>query len=159
MSFLRVIGQRFGCCSRLRIASLIPRYHSMAASEYSALTCSYRRARSRSAWEVVLTTYAMPRFKLGEKLSRLPCPSRLHILQTLADTFLFVGAGRKVEQALIGFGVLHDGRRFPVHGKHHRTLALLELFHEVARPAAERGQRLDVLGDVKHLSAPLEAPY
>jgi hypothetical protein len=78
-----------------------------------------------------------------------------YILQTLANGFRIIGAGGKVEQALIGCGVLHDGRRLSVHGKHHGAFALLELFHEVAGLAAESRQRLDVFGDVKHGSAPI----
>src|ERR1039457_6927900 len=136
---------------------LSPSYHSRAASEYSALICLYNCARSRSACGVILTTYAMLGFKLGEKLSRWPCPSCFHILQTLTDAFLLIRHGGKVEQALIGFGVLDNSRCLPIHRKHHGALALLELFHEVAGLAAERGQRLDVLGDVKHGPAPIES--
>src|SRR5208337_1036896 len=62
----------------------------------------------------------------------------------------------KVEQALIGCGVLHHSRCLPIHRKYHGALALLELLHEVAGLAAESGQRLDVLGDVKHGPAPKE---
>src|SRR5208337_1923690 len=119
------------------MAALIPQYHSRAASENSALICPYRRARSRSAWGVMLTTYAMPGFKLSEKLPRWPCPSFFHILQTLAHGFLLIGASGKVEQALIGCGVLHHSRCLPIHRKYHGALALLELLHEVAGLAAE----------------------
>src|SRR5260370_36955702 len=108
----------------------------MAASESLALISSYRSARSRSA--------------------RLPCRPDLsfpRVLQPLTDAFFCVGAGGNVEQALISSGVLHDGFCLPLHGKHHRALALLELLHEVARTPAEGGQRLDVLRDVKHGSS------
>jgi hypothetical protein len=99
----------------------------------------------------------MLRFKFGEKLPRWPRPSLFHILQSLPDAFLFIRAGCDVEQALIGFGVLHNGRSLPIHRKHHGALALLKLFHEVAGLAAKRSQRLDVLGDVKHRPAPIES--
>jgi hypothetical protein len=48
-----------------------------------------------------------------------------------------LGGGGNIEQALIGCGVLHDGRRLAFHSEHDRTLGFLELLHEVAGPAAE----------------------
>src|ERR1700732_2570411 len=91
LSLFRGRGHRLGCSSRLRMASLSPLYHFRAAAEYSALTCMYSWARSRSAREVILTRYAMRGFELVKKLPRGPCPSFFHILQALADTFLCVG--------------------------------------------------------------------
>ena len=52
-------------------------------------------------------------FEVREKL---PCRPNLpfpDILQALTDAFLCIGAGGDVEQALIGFGILYDGRGFP----------------------------------------------
>src|SRR5208337_2662578 len=92
----------------------------------------------------------MLRFKLGEKLPRWPRPSRFHILQTLTDRFFFISPGGNVKQPLIGLGILHYSRGLPVYREHHGTLALLELLHKVAGLAPEGGQRLDILGDVKH---------
>src|ERR1035437_3677021 len=129
--------------------SLRPRYHLRAASECSALISAYKWARSRSAREVMLTRYAMLGLELVEKLPRRADLSFFRVLQSLADTFLCVGTGGNVEQSLIGVGVLHDGCGLPLHRKHHGTLASFQLFHEVAGPAAERGQRLDVLRDVQ----------
>src|ERR1035437_8701583 len=134
--------------------SLRPRYHLRAASECSALISSYRWARSRSAREVMLTRYAMLNLELVEKL---PCRADLSffcVLQALTDTFLCVGACGNVEQSLIGMGVLHNSRCLPLHRKHHRTLAFFQLFHEVAGPAAESRQRLNVIRDVKHGHSP-----
>src|SRR5713226_5091693 len=98
-------------------------------------------------------------FKLVEKLLRGPGLSFFHVRQALTDTFLNIGAGSNVEQALIGLSILHDRRGLSLHGKHHRALALLELFHEVAGAAAESGQRLDVTRDVQHWHAPSKAPF
>ena len=36
-----------------------------------------------------------------------------YIVQTLANTLLWIGTGRNVEQALIGFGILHEAAAFP----------------------------------------------
>jgi hypothetical protein len=93
-------------------------------------------------------------FELAEESSCRPYFPFLRILQALPDTFLYVGARCNVEQSLIGFGVLHNGRSLALHGKHYGALAFLELFHEIARPAPERRQRLNVTRDVKHGSAP-----
>src|SRR5208282_3037580 len=94
---------------------------------------------------------------LVKHVSRRPSASVGYIVEPLTDAFLRIGSGGNVKQALIGFGVLHDGRRFSVHRQHNGAFALLELFHKVAGPAAERRQRLDVLGDVKHGPAPIES--
>jgi hypothetical protein len=53
------------------------------------------------------------------------------VVQTLTDTFLSIGTGGNVEEALIGFGVLHNGSGFSVHCQHHRTFCLFELFYEI----------------------------
>src|SRR5579864_1214988 len=107
------------------MARFSPRYHFRAASEYSALIFSYSQARSRSAREVMLTTYAMCGFELAEKVSCWTHPSLLRILKALSDAFLGIGARGNVEQTLIGFGVLHNSRRFALHGEHHWALAFL----------------------------------
>lgn len=98
----------------------------------------------------------MPGFKLAEELSRWASFPFFRVLQTLADAFVRVGAGGNVEKVLIGFGILHDGGCFSLHGKHHGALALFQMFHEVAGAAAEGRQRLDVFGDVEHGIAPVK---
>jgi len=67
-------------------------------------------------------------FELVKKLPRGPFVSFLHILQALMDTFLRIGAGGDVEQALISCSILYDGRRFPLHCKHHGALAFFNCF-------------------------------
>jgi hypothetical protein len=89
-------------------------------------------------------------FELAEKLSRWPDLSFFRIRQPLTDAFLNIGAGRNVEQALIGFGILHHGCGFPLYGKHYRTLGFSELFHEIAGPPPEGRQRVDIIRDVNH---------
>ena len=79
---------------------------------------------------------------LVKYISRRASASVGYIIEPLTDAFLCIGAGGNVEQALIGFGVLHDSRRLPLYRKHHRALALFKLFHEVAGPAAEGRQRI-----------------
>jgi hypothetical protein len=101
----------------------------------------------------------MPGFEIREKLFRWPHPAFFCVLQALTDSLPGIGMGRNVEQALIGFGILYDGRCFPLYGQHYGALGFLELFHEVTGPAAERRQRLDVVRDVKHGIAPIKAPF
>jgi len=63
-------------------------------------------------------------FERFEKFPGGPKLSFSHILQTLTDPLFRINARGNVEQALIGFSILHDGRRLPLHGKVHRPLAL-----------------------------------
>src|SRR5450755_2903245 len=97
--------------------------------------------RSRSARAVRLTRYAMPDVEALEKLPRRADLALFCVLQPLTDALVGVGLGSNVEQALIGFGVLHDGRSLSLYGQHHGALGFLELFHEITRPATERRQR------------------
>jgi hypothetical protein len=90
-----------------------------------------------------------------EDLSRRTIASVSNIIEPLPDAFLSIGTGRNVKQSLISLGILHDGRCLPLYGNDDGALGLLKLFHEVTRAAAEGGQRLDVLGKVKHDSAPV----
>jgi hypothetical protein len=64
-----------------------------------------------------------------------------------------------IQQLLIGFGVLHNGRGLPLDGQYDGTLAFLELLQELTRAAAKRRQRLDVFRDIEHRLAPIKAPF
>jgi hypothetical protein len=74
----------------------------------------------------------------------------LYVLKPLADTLNRVGLRSDVEQALIGFSVLHNRFRFAVNGKNQRPLGFLEALHEFSRIAAECGHRLNVFLNVEH---------
>ena len=67
-------------------------------------------------------------------------PSRaesfLCVLQALTDAFLCIDAGGNVEQALKGFGMLHDDRCRPLHRGHRRSLPLSSLLHKVTLAAS-----------------------
>src|SRR5271166_3690993 len=102
----------------------------------------------------MLTAYAMFGFELVEKLFRRSYLFLFRILEALPDAFLGIGAGSNVEQMLVGFGILNNSRGLALHGEHHRALAFLQLFHEIAGTPAEGGQRLNVAGDVKHEPTP-----
>ena len=72
-------------------------------------------ARSRRARGVILTTYAMGGFELGEKLSyRLELSFSL-VVEALTNSLFGVRARGNIEEALIGCGILDDRRRFPIH--------------------------------------------
>jgi hypothetical protein len=67
----------------------------------------------------------------SEILEKLPRPPHLpvfRVVQTLTDVFLCIGASGNVEQTLIGFGILHDGRCLPFHGSTTGRLVLLSCF-------------------------------
>jgi hypothetical protein len=67
----------------------------------------------------------MPGFEFVEKFLRGPNLSFFRVLQALTDAFLCIDAGDNVERALIGFGILHDGRCLSLHGEHHGALVFL----------------------------------
>src|ERR1700722_17853707 len=94
--------------------------------------------------------YAMDGFEFGKELVSVAAFALLGLFEALADALVSVGAGGDVEQALIGSCVLNDGRRPALNRQDYGSLALFELFHKVAGPAAEGGQRLDILRNVKH---------
>jgi hypothetical protein len=92
----------------------------------------------------------MPHF---EVLKKLPCVADLalfRVLQALTDTFLRIASGGDVKEALIGLGILYDCGSLALHSEHHGALGLFQLFHEIAGPAAESCQRLNVFSDVEH---------
>jgi hypothetical protein len=92
----------------------------------------------------------MPGFEIIEELPCRPDLPLSDVLQSLADSFPRISLGRDIEQALISFGILHDRCRFPPYRKNDGALAFLELFQKFTRAAAERRQRLDILGDSEH---------
>ncbi|SPF56126.1 hypothetical protein SBA4_7860003 [Candidatus Sulfopaludibacter sp. SbA4] len=80
------------------------------------------------------TRYAMSRFELGEELLDVAALCLTGFLQALADTFVHVGAGSDIEQALVGMGVLCDRRSLAFH---YDARALPDLLHQTSRSAAE----------------------
>jgi len=92
-------------------------------------------------------------------LSRRTSTSAGYVVEPLANAFRSIGAGGNVEQALVSFGILDDGRCFPFHCQHHGAPGFLELSHEVAGAPAKSRQGLDIVRDVKHGTTPMEAPF
>jgi hypothetical protein len=88
--------------------------------------------------------------QLVEHLACGPGPPVNDVLHALPDGLVDIGASGAVEQALIGFRVLHDGLRLAVDGKDHGSPALLDRLKKFARLPPEIGQRLNVLRDVEH---------
>jgi hypothetical protein len=88
----------------------------------------------------------MSRVELVENLSCRPKFSVFRVFKALTDSFLCIGVGGNVEQMLIRFSVLNDGRSLAIHRKHHGALTFFQLFHKVTRPATEGRQRLDRAG-------------
>src|SRR6266540_1378833 len=89
-------------------------------------------------------------FELSKELFDVTAFPALGLFEALTDAFIRIGAGRDVEEALIGLRVLHYRGSPALHRQYDGALTLPELFHEVAGAAAERGQRLNILGDVEH---------
>jgi len=74
----------------------------------------------------------------------------LYVLKPLPDSLSRVGLRRDVEEALIGFGILHDRFRFAIDGENQGSLGFLKTLHEFARITPECGHRLNVFLNVEH---------
>jgi hypothetical protein len=98
-------------------------------------------------------------FKLLEKLPCRAGAAIRYVIKPLADAFLSIGARGDVEQALIGFRILHDGGGLSVNREHYGAFGFLKLFHEVAGRPPKCRQRLNVTCDVKHMHPRSLAPY
>src|SRR5205823_8106190 len=85
----------------------------------------------------MLTRYAMSRVELVEELPCRPEFPFFRVFKALTDSFFCIGADGNVEQMLISFCVLNDGRGLAIHRKHHGALTFFQLFHKVTRPATE----------------------
>jgi hypothetical protein len=79
----------------------------------------------------------MGRVELVEKLPCRPEFSFFHVFKALTDSFLYIGVGGNVEQILISFSVLNNGRGLAIHRKHPWGAYFFQLFHKVTRPATE----------------------
>src|ERR1700681_525573 len=108
--------------------------------------------RSRAARLVSSTTYIMSPASFIEYFPCRPRATVGYIVKPLPDCLMDIGAGSDVEEPLISRGVLDDSGGLAFHSEHNGAVALLEVFHKVPGPTAEHGQRLDILGDVKHRS-------
>src|ERR1700722_13659524 len=110
---------------------------------------SYRWARSRSAPGVINEVcHGWLRIRQRTRQRRGLCPAGP--VRGPGGCPRQRRRGGDVEQALIGSCVLNDARPPALNRQDYGSLALFELFHKVAGPAAEGGQRLDILRNVKH---------
>src|SRR5882762_9716635 len=110
-----------------------------------------RRARSAS-----LTRYGMLAPEHFQSFTRRTHTPLLYVFEALPDSFKRIGLCGNVEQALIGFGILHDRFRFSIDRKNQRFLRLLEMLHELRRIAPECRHRLNVFFDVEHSGLALQ---
>ncbi len=85
----------------------------------------------------MLTRYATGRVELVEKLSCRPEVSFFCVFKALPDSFFCIGVGANVEQMLVSFSALNDGRGLAIHRKHNGTPTFFQLFHKVTRSATE----------------------
>src|SRR5207244_10905123 len=109
------------------------------------MTSMSRRARSAN-----LTRYGMVAPEHFQSFTRRTHTTLLYVFEALPDSLKRIGLCGNVEQALIGFRILHDRFRLPIDRKNQRFLRFLEMLHELPWIAAERRHRLNVFFDVKH---------
>src|SRR6266478_1003631 len=104
-----------------------------------------RRARSAN-----LTRYGMVAPEHLQSFTRRAYTTLLYVFKALPDSLKSIGLCGNVEQALIGFGILHDRFRFSIDCKNQRFLRLFEMLHELPRVAPECRHRLNVFFNVEH---------
>src|ERR1700756_4526747 len=105
---------------------------------------------SRSARSASLTRYGMVSAEHFQSFTRRTHTTLLYVFDALPDSLKSIGLRGNVEQALIGFGILHDRFRLSIDCKNQWFLRFLEVLHELPWIAAERRHRLNVFFDVKH---------
>src|SRR5437660_4287559 len=104
-----------------------------------------RRARSAN-----LTRYGMVAAEHLQCFTGRTHTTLLYVFEALPDSLKPIGLCGNVEQALIGFGILHDRFRLSIDRKNQRFLRFLKVLHELPWIAAERRHRLNVFFDVEH---------
>src|SRR5258708_12139436 len=97
-----------------------------------------------------LTRYGMVAPEHLQSFTRRTHTTLLYVFEALPDSLKCIGLRGNVEQALIGFRILHDRFRFSIDCKNQRFLRLLEMLHELPRIAPECRHRLNAFLDVKH---------
>src|SRR5438270_12211056 len=102
-----------------------------------------RRARSAS-----LTRYGMVAAEHFQSFARRTHTTLLCVFEALPDALKRISLRGDVEQALIGFGILHDRFRLSIDCKNQRFLRSLEVLHELPRIAPECRHSLNVFFDV-----------
>src|SRR5216684_1647236 len=110
-----------------------------------------RRARSAN-----LTRYGMVAPKHLQCFTGGTHTTLLCVFEALPDALKCSGLCGDVEQALIGFRILHDRFRLSIDRKNQRLLRLFEMLHELPWIAPECGHRLNVFFDVKHTDLALQ---
>src|SRR2546421_12421952 len=85
-----------------------------------------RRARSAN-----LTRYGMVAAEHLQCFTRRTHTTLLYVFEALPDSLKRIGLCGNVEQALIGFGILHDRFRLSIDCKNQRFLRFLEGLHEL----------------------------
>src|SRR5438105_5904839 len=129
-------------------------FHSFARKFIGVHTAG--GAMSRRARSANLTRYGMVAAEHLQCFTGRTHTTLLYVLKALPDSLKRIGLCGDVEQALIGFGILHDRFRFPIDCKNKRFLRLLEMLHELPRIAPECRVRLNVYFDIKHTELALQ---
>src|ERR1700682_2317750 len=104
-------------------------------------------ARSSSARSVISTRYAMLAPERSQRFPRGRHAAFGHIFATLPDALFGVCLGCKVEQALVGRGVLHHRGCLAVDRQNQRAFGFLELLKNRRGMVSKSGQGLNILSD------------
>jgi hypothetical protein len=83
--------------------------------------------------------------------------ARLHVLQSLADAFEYLGLLRHLAELLVGGRILDDQLGLTVDGQNDRLSGLLQMPNEVCGVLLEVGHRVDIAAEVQHGSSRRES--
>src|SRR5260370_4244264 len=99
---------------------------------------------------VSLTRYFRDAAEDVQSFARRTHAALFYVLKPLPGSLSGISLRRDVQQALIGFSILHDRFRFAIDGEDQGSLGSLQTFHEFTRIAPECGHGLNVFLDVEH---------
>jgi hypothetical protein len=88
--------------------------------------------------------------ELFESLTGWANSPLLYIFKTLPNSLGRVCMCGNVEQALIGFSILHDGFGLSIDREHERPFRFLQMLHEFGGITPEGSHGLDVFLDIEH---------
>jgi hypothetical protein len=107
-------------------------------------------AKSRNARPESLTRYPTAAPEFFESFPSRPSAPFSEVFNSLPYALSFIGVRRKVQQSLIGFGILHDRFGLSVDSKNQRFSRLFQMFQEFRRIAAKCRHGLNVFFDIEH---------
>jgi hypothetical protein len=101
-------------------------------------------SRSRKARSVSLTWYDMAAPEDFQRFASRTHAALFQVFEALTDAFEYICLRGDIQEALIGFGILHDGFGLTVDGENEWFFGLFEMFYKLRWIAPESCHGLNV---------------